>query len=84
LYFCGRYRREAVEAALRRALADGTPTAAYVRKILEHTEPGALHSAPSAELPRGLSIGSVDPGSSEAYKDIFQRDGNQESKEDKR
>ena len=78
-----RYRREDVERALKRALADGTATAAYVRKILERDHPGP-RSAIWAELPRGLSLGAVDPGSSEAYEGIFQRHPPQDSKEDKR
>jgi transposase len=79
-----RYRREALEAALTRALADGTPTAAYVRKILERAEPGGLQAALWAELPRGLSLGAVDPGSSEAYMGIFEKEPSQDSKEEKR
>ena len=79
-----RYRREDVEAALGRALADGTATASYVRKILERAEPAGLHSALFSELPRGLSLGVVDPGSSEAYKGIFKKEQPQDSKEEER
>jgi hypothetical protein len=78
-----RYRREDVEQALRKALADGTATAAYVRRILERDHPGLKRPLPG-ELPRGLSLGAVDPGSSEAYGGIFERNPTQDSKEDKR
>jgi transposase len=84
LLLARRYRREDVERALKRALADGTATAAYVRKILERDHPG-LRAPLGAELPRGLSLGAVDPGSSEAYEGIFERDPPpQDSKEDMR
>ena len=45
-----RYRREEVDRALKRALADGTATAAYVRKILECEQPGGLQAALWAEF----------------------------------
>jgi transposase len=77
-----RYKREEVEGALKRALADGTTTAAYVRTLLERDHPGLRIPLPG-ELPRGLSLGAVDPGSSEAYEGIFTRDPTQPSKEDK-
>lgn len=77
-----RYRREELEGALRRALADGTATAAYVRKILQREHPG-LPAPKPGELPRGLSLGAVDPGSSEAYRRIFEETPNDSPKEDK-
>ncbi|MGH9360946.1 MAG: IS21 family transposase [Thermoanaerobaculia bacterium] len=74
LLLARRYRREDVEAALRKALEDGTATAGYVRKLLEREQPSALGSSLASELPRGLSLGAVDPGSSEAYGGIFEKD----------
>ena len=66
-----RYRREEVEAALERALADGTPTAGYVRELLSRERPTGHIGEVSDEIPRGLSLGSVDPGSSDQYETFF-------------
>ena len=66
-----RYRPEEVEAALERALEDGTTTAGYVRQLLERRHPTGHLGQIDLEKPRGLTLGVVDPGSSGGYEGIF-------------
>ncbi len=66
-----RYRREEVEAALQRALADGTATAGYVRELLSRNQPTGYIGQIREELPSGLSLGLVDPGSPQQYETFF-------------
>ncbi len=66
-----RYRREELEAALERALTDGTATAGYVRELLSRERPTGHIGVMSDEMPRGLSLGSVDPGSPDQYGTFF-------------
>lgn len=84
----GRYRREEVEAALRRALDDGTPTAGYVRQLLERRHPTGRLGQIELEKPKGLALGQVDPGCADGYGAIFDagndtgnNDSNGDSKE---
>ncbi|MBI4601211.1 MAG: IS21 family transposase [Planctomycetes bacterium] len=67
-----RYRVEEVREALERAVADGTPTAGYVREILCRKLPTGRLGEIAREIPKGLSLGPVDPGSPAGYGDIFQ------------
>jgi transposase len=66
-----RYRREEVERALERALSDGTPTAGYVRELLSRNQPTGYLGELREELPKGLSLGAVDPGSPDQYGNFF-------------
>ncbi len=66
-----RYRREEVEAALQRALADGTATSGYVRELLSRNQPTGYIGQIREELPSGLSLGLVDPGSPTQYERFF-------------
>lgn len=66
-----RYRREDVAAALERAVRDGTTTAGYVRRLLECHHPTGHLGHIETEIPRGLELGQVDPGSAEGYGGIF-------------
>ena len=83
-----RYRRDEVEAALDRASADGTPTAGYVRDLLSRERPTGHIGIASEEIPRGLSLGAVDPGSPEQYGTFFggraEGDDSSQRKEDAR
>ena len=76
-----RYRREEVEKALLRALADGTTTAGYVREILERRHPTAHIGQIATEKPKGLALGTVDPGSAEGYGAIFGGEASGENEE---
>jgi transposase len=69
-----RYRLEEVREALRTALAHGTPTAGYVRKILSRTHPTGHMGNLGNEPPKGLSLGPIDPGNPEGYNAIFGND----------
>ena len=66
-----RYRREEVEKALERALSDGTATAGYVRDLLSRNQPTGYIGEIRQELPRGLSLGTVDAGSPDQYGNFF-------------
>lgn len=70
-----RYRREEVEAALERACADGTATAGYVRELLSRERPAGHIGKVADEIPRGLSLGAVDPGSPAQYGKFFSAAG---------
>lgn len=66
-----RWRVEEVEAAMARALSDGTATAGYVREVLRRVHPtGHIADLPK-EVPRGLSLGPIDCGEAGGYDGIF-------------
>jgi hypothetical protein len=73
LALAARYRRQEVEAALARALQDGTATAGYVRQILERRHPTGHLGQIALETPKGLALGAVDPGAADGYEAIFER-----------
>jgi transposase len=78
-----RYPAGVVERALHRAVADGTATAGYVRRILEITHPRGLLSDIGREPPKGLTLGSIDCGSPEGYDAIFEpKEDDHERKDD--
>lgn len=77
-----RYRVEDVREALWTALAHGTPTAGYVRKILSRTHPTGHMGNLASEPPKGLSLGPIDPGNPEGYNAIFGQDSTEGSKSD--
>jgi len=79
-----RYRREAVAEALERAVRDGTTTAGYVRQLLEREHPTGHLAQLELETPRGLALGTVDPGSAEHYSEIFTDPSLTKDEEDKR
>ena len=74
LALAARYRREEVESALARALRDGTPTAGYVRQLLERRHPTGHLGQIALETPKGPALGAVDPGAAEGYDAIFARE----------
>lgn len=69
-----RYPIPEVERALERAVADGTATAGYVRRLLEIFDPRGPLADPGREPPRGLTLGPIDCGSPQGYDGIFQSD----------
>jgi transposase len=73
-----RYPPEEVERAMALALEHGTATSGYVRGLLSRRHPTGPMGEIQRQPPKGLSLGPVDPGSAESYKDIF----NQTEKED--
>ena len=77
-----RYSAEEVNAALLRAVSDGTTTAGYVRQILQQKHPTGHIGNLERELPRGLSLGAVEPGNSNGYRNIFPDQLSEERKDD--
>ena len=77
-----RYSREDVNAALARCVADGTTTSGYLRRILEQKHPTGHIGNLDRTVPRGLSLGAVEPGTSNGYQDIFSNEQNQERTDD--
>lgn len=67
-----RYRVQEVQAALWKALADDTPTAGYVTRILSVRHPTGHLGDLYREPPKGLSLGAVDPGNTNGYEAIFE------------
>jgi transposase len=67
-----RYPLEAVERALEKALADGTATSGYVRRILEQVDPRGSLPELHREPPRGLNLGPIDCGKPDGYDGIFE------------
>lgn len=69
-----RYGREEVEAALGTAVEHSSTTSGYVRRLLERERPTAPIGRLESELPRGLSLGEIDPGDASGYDAIFGND----------
>jgi transposase len=66
-----RYPPEEVERAMALALEHGTATSGYVRGLLSRRHPTAPMGKIQRQVPKGLSLGPVDPGNPDTYKDIF-------------
>jgi len=77
-----RYPVEEVTAALRQAESHATTTAGYVRQILTRTHPTGHLREPRREPPRGLTLGSVDPGDARGYGQIFTTEAEEERKDE--
>jgi len=79
-----RYRPLEVAAAMEQALREGTSTAGYVREILSRKHPTGHLSELATEIPKGLSLGSVECGDAKGYDEIFKDTDNDKSKEELR
>ena len=62
-------------------LAACATTAGYVRQILEQKHPTGHIGNLEREVPRGLSLGPVEPGNSDGYRDIFSDQLNEQNEE---
>jgi hypothetical protein len=78
-----RYRRDQVQEALNTAVEHSRTTAGYVRRLLERRRPTEHIGRLEAELPRGLSLGEIEPGDPSGYDAIF-GDHDERSEHDER